>query len=103
MCELPKSSQESIKLPRHRGDIPQPSIIKPTYLSGKDMLNFTGSDTKGQGAKGSVSCRVRVSTNSDTTREREPLLGSNNVDNPLTLVGKGKVLESKVLDILFQG
>mmetsp|Transcript_46269 Transcript_46269/g.112138 ORF Transcript_46269/g.112138 Transcript_46269/m.112138 type:complete len:221 (-) Transcript_46269:102-764(-) len=49
-----------------------------------------------------MGCRVGISTDSDASWKSESLFGSNNVHNTLTLIGHSKVLESKVLDILFQ-
>jgi hypothetical protein len=72
------------------------------YLSSKDMLNFTGSNTKGQRSKSTVRCRVRVTAHRDGTGKGKALFGSNNVDDSLTLVGKGKVGETKGLDILLE-
>ena len=66
------------------------------------MFHLTGTNTKCQGTKGSVSGRMGVSTNGDTARQSESLFRSNNVYNALTFVGKREVLESKILDILLE-
>ena len=74
----------------------------PTYLCGEDMFHFTGSNPKRQRSKCPVCGRVRISAHRDTPRQGKALFRSNNVNNPLTFVGKGKVFESKISYILFQ-
>lgn len=73
-----------------------------TYLRREYMFDFTGTNAKGQGAKGAMGRRVRVATDRDTSGQGKTLFRPNNVDNPLSLVGKGKVLQAKVLHVGFQ-
>jgi len=73
--------------------------IRKTYLSGKNMLYFTGPNTKRQGPKGPMRGRMRVSTDGNTARKRESLFGTDDMNNALTFIRHTKVLETKVLDI----
>jgi hypothetical protein len=72
------------------------------YLRRKDVLNFTSSDTKRQGSKRTMRGRVRVTTYGNTTRQSETLLGADNVNDSLAFIGKGKVFESEIVNVLFQ-
>mmetsp|Transcript_7321 Transcript_7321/g.15145 ORF Transcript_7321/g.15145 Transcript_7321/m.15145 type:complete len:450 (+) Transcript_7321:1617-2966(+) len=80
--------------------------ILPLHLgkrrSGKDVLDLAGSNSKGQSPKCTVGCRVAVSAHTGSSRQGESLFGSNNMDNSLSLVFHSKVLEAKVLDVLFE-
>jgi hypothetical protein len=66
------------------------------------MLDLTGTNTKGQGSKGTVRRSVRVTAHSDTSRKSETLLGTDNVNDTLTFVGHGKVCHTEILDILLE-
>lgn len=72
-------------------------------LSGENVLDLTGTDTEGKGTKGTVCRGVTVTADDGGTGEGETLLGTDDVDNTLTLIAHAKVCETEVLDVLFEG
>lgn len=66
------------------------------------MLNLTGADTKGQGAKGTVCGGMAVAADDGGAGESEALLGANDMDNALTLVAQAEICQTKVLDVLLE-
>ena len=69
---------------------------------GQHMLDLGSANPKRHGPKGTVRGRVAVATNGRAARQRESLLGSDDVDDALPLVGHSKILEAKVGDVLLQ-
>lgn len=55
------------------------------------MLDLTGTDTKGQGTKGTVCGGVAVTADNSGTWQSESLLRTNNVDDSLSLVAQTKI------------
>jgi hypothetical protein len=72
-------------------------------LSSEDVLDFTGTDTEGKGAEGTVCGSVAVTADDSCAGESETLLGTNNVHDTLALVTHSKVCKTKVLDVLLEG
>jgi hypothetical protein len=71
-------------------------------LGRQNMFDFTGSNAKGQGTKGTMSRSVTVTADNGGAREGEPLLGSDNVHDTLAAIVKTKVCQTKVLHIFFE-
>lgn len=67
------------------------------------MLNLTSSDTEGQGTEGTVCGSVAVTAYDSSSRQSEPLFGSDDMDNPLSLVPETEVCEAMFLYVLFEG
>jgi hypothetical protein len=66
------------------------------------VLHLAGPDPKGQRPERPVRGGVGVPAHRDAPREGEPLLRPDDVNDALPLVGKGEVLEAKVLDVLLK-
>lgn len=66
------------------------------------MLDLTGTDAKGQGAKGTVCGGMAVTADDGGAGEGEALLGSNDMNNSLALVAQAEICQTKVLDVLLE-
>ena len=69
---------------------------------GQDVLHLRGSDPEGHGAKGPVRGGVAVAADGRAARQGEALLGADDVDDALPLVGHAEVLEAEILDVLLE-
>ncbi|GFF30512.1 LOW QUALITY PROTEIN: Lysine-specific demethylase 8 [Aspergillus udagawae] len=72
-------------------------------LSGEDVLDFARADTEREGAEGTVCGGVAVTADNGGTGKREPLLGTDDVNNTLTPISHAEICETEVLDVLFEG
>jgi len=52
------------------------------------VFDFAGTDSEGEGTKGSVGGGVRVAAHRNAPGKGKSLLGTDNVDDALTFVGK---------------
>mmetsp|Transcript_12221 Transcript_12221/g.26961 ORF Transcript_12221/g.26961 Transcript_12221/m.26961 type:complete len:434 (-) Transcript_12221:112-1413(-) len=71
-------------------------------LRRQNVFHFARSNAKGQGPKGSVRGRVRITAHRDAAGQGKTLFGTDNVNNALSFVGKGEVGNVKILHVLFQ-
>lgn len=81
-------------------------VLTPTSdksLGGENVLDLTGTDTKGQRAKRAMRRGVTVTADDSRSGQSKPLLGADNVNNTLTLIPHAKVCEIKGLHVLLQG
>ena len=67
------------------------------------MLDLTRPNPKRQRPKRAVRTRMAVPTYHRRPRQREPLLGANDMNNPLSLVSEPEIRESEFLDVVFEG
>ena len=72
-------------------------------LCGKDVLDFTCTDTKCESSESAMCRCVGVTTDDGCAGEGEALLRADDVYNSLTLVSKTKVCDAEVLDIVLEG
>lgn len=72
-------------------------------LGSENVLDFTGTDTEGEGSEGTVGGGVAVTTNDGSSGQSEALLGTDDVDDTLALVAHTEVGEAEGLDILLEG
>jgi hypothetical protein len=82
-----------------------PHVLAPLgdqTLGSEDVLDLTGTNTEGEGSKGTVGRSVAVTTDNGGTWQSETLLRANDVDNSLSLVAEAKVCEAKILDVLLE-
>jgi hypothetical protein len=71
-------------------------------LSSKDVLDLTGTDTKGQCTEGAMCRSVAVTAHNGGSGESEALLGTDDMDNSLSLVPQAEICDTKLLNILLQ-
>ena len=69
---------------------------------GQDVLHLRRANAKGHRAERAVSRRVRIAADGRAARQRESLLGTDDVDDALPLVGHAKVLEAEILHVLLE-
>ena len=72
-------------------------------LSSKDMLNLACANTESQSPKGTMGRGVAVTADNSGAWESKTLLGTDDVDDSLTLITKTEVSNAKVLDIVLEG
>jgi hypothetical protein len=71
-------------------------------LGSENVLDFTGTDTEGEGSEGTVGGSVAVTTNNGCSGQSEALLGTDDVDDTLALITHTEVGEAEGLDILLE-
>ena len=71
-------------------------------LGGEDVLDLRRADAKGEGAKGAMCGGVGVAADDGRTGKGEALLGADDVDDALALVGEAKVCDAELLDVLLE-
>jgi hypothetical protein len=82
-----------------------PHVLAPLRneaLCREHVLHLARANSKGKGAERAMCGGVAVAAHDRGTREREALLGTDNVDNALALVVQAKVGDAIVLDILLE-
>ena len=91
--------------------LPQPSINTNQHIPclglrqrtrRQYVLHLRRADAKRDGAKSAVRRRVGIAAYGGGSRQREALLGTDDVDYALPLVGHPKVFEAEIGHILFQ-
>lgn len=79
------------------------ALLGEEGLGREDVLDLASSDTEGEGSKGTVGGGVAVTADDGGAGEGETLLGTDDVDDTLTLVVHAKVRQIEVLDVLLEG
>jgi hypothetical protein len=72
-------------------------------LGCEDVLDFTGSDTEGEGTESTVGGGMAVTADDGCAGQGETLLWADNMDDTLALVTHSEIGEAKVLHVLFKG
>ena len=67
------------------------------------MLNLTRANPKRQRPKRAMRTRMAVPTYHRRPGQGEPLLGPNNMHDPLSLVAQAEIREAEFLDVVFEG